>query len=176
MCGPIRTAANRPRIRFRRFAKPNSGRPWAESTTHTGTAISCAPARRSMMISGNLPSYFLLLPLRERLCFLSKGPEQRERHRSGHAGANRSVVDQHNGHDLARRAGEERLIGAEQVVVSQDALTNGNAFFRADVEEKLAGDPGQKAGIERRGKRRAVLDDEEVRRGALGQLAAVVPH
>ena len=82
----------------------------------------------------------------------------------------------HDRHDLARRAGEERFVGSEQVVVSQDLLANLDARVGADLEEELARDPGQQAGVERRRERGAVLHDEEIRGRALGKLAAVVPH
>ena len=64
------------------------------------------------------------------------------------------VVDAHDRHDLPRGAGEERLVGAEQILVVQHASRARDADVRANLEDELARDPGEQARLERRRQRR----------------------
>ena len=56
------------------------------------------------------------------------------------------------------------------------ASRTGTPTSGADLEQELARDPRQQPGVDRRRQRRAVLDDEQVRLRALGELAAIVAH
>src|SRR5262245_56250577 len=92
------------------------------------------------------------------------------------AAADGAIVHTNNRHHLARGAGQERFVGAEQVVVVQHLLAYGDADFAADLEEEGARDAGQEPRVERRRQGGAVSHDEETRLRALGELALVVAH
>ena len=76
-----------------------------------------------------------------------------------------AIVDLHDRHELAGRAGEERLVGAEQIVVpAATASRTGMPTSAPTSNRNSRVMPGKQARVERRRQRRAVLDDEEVRR------------
>ncbi len=79
---------------------------------------------------------------------LAEAGQERVGHRPWLAGPDRPVVDLHDRHDLARRARQKRFVGAEQIVVSQHLLADGNADRRADLEQELARDARQQARID----------------------------
>ena len=65
--------------------------------------------------------------------------EQRARNRTGNAIANLASVDPHDRYNLARGAGEERFVRAEQILVPQDLFADGNAFADYDSAGNLLG-------------------------------------
>ena len=65
---------------------------------------------------------------------------------------------------------------AKRSAIAQHVLANRYTDVLADLEQELACDSRQKPRVERRRECRAVLHDEEIRGGALAQLAAVVAH
>src|SRR5258706_2358718 len=69
--------------------------------------------------------------------------EQRSRHRTGASRSDRPIVDLHDRHDLARGAGEKRLVRAEQILVAQRGFSDDDSGFAADLEQELARDPWQ---------------------------------
>ena len=115
-------------------------------------------------------------PARDAPRLLPEPLKQRIGHGTRTAIGDRPVVDRDDRDDLTRRAGEEHFIRAEQIGIPQNLLANPDAGVSTHFEQELPGDAGQQAGVDRRRERDAVLDDEDVRRRELGQLAPVVPH
>ncbi len=74
---------------------------------------------------------------------------QRARDWAGHAGADRLSVDAHDRNDLARRARQERLVGARQIFLEQ-------CFFARAVAERASPIPARRRALRRQaGRRRA---------------------
>src|SRR5262249_5542243 len=120
--------------------------------------------------------YFRVLALSERLGFLAKDSKKCERDGARSSAPDRAIVHLDDWHDFPGRARQKRLVSSEQVLVAQHGLANGNAALRADLEQELARDARQQPGVQRRRQRGAVPDDEEIRRRALRELAAIVAH
>jgi hypothetical protein len=88
----------------------------------------------------------------------------------------RIVVDEHDGHHLAGGARQERLVGPEQVLVQHRGFLDRDAEIARQLDDELARDAGQQAGVDRRRHQAALAHDEQVRLRALRDLAAEVAH
>ena len=95
-------------------------------------------------------------------------------HRAGLA--DRVVVDLADRHDLGRRAGEEGLVGEDQVGTGEVALDDVVAEPGRDVHDGVAGDALEQARGERRRDDLTAAHHEDVLAGALGDEAGVVQH
>ena len=75
----------------------------------------------------------------------------------GRAGADRSIVDAHDRHDLARRAGEEHFVGRPQIVRGQHALRDARMpSSRPSSSTNSRVMPGSRPAVERRRQHGAV--------------------
>src|SRR5690606_23051332 len=74
-----------------------------------------------------------------------------------------------------RRAGEERLARAEQILAAKRLLAYLDPLVPPQFEQQLAGNARQQPGVERRRQRRPAADDEQAGRRPPGPLAPPVP-
>src|SRR5436190_8166412 len=81
---------------------------------------------------------------------------------AGSSARHRAMVDSDDRHDLARGAREERLVGFEQVFVSEYLLANRNVELAPNLEQELARNAREQAGGERGRPHGPALHDEKV--------------
>ena len=91
-----------------------------------------------------------------------------------------SVIHLHDRHDFPRGTGEKGFVGAKQILVAQDGLPDrdraGSPNFPGDLEHEFPGDARQAGRRRAAASTRRLLDDEQVRLRALGELSAIIPH
>src|SRR5262245_45750843 len=87
------------------------------------------------------------------------------------AGADRAPVDFANRRDLNRRAGQERLVGVEQLVELQGADFDFVPQVARDPHRRIARDAEQDRRVLVVGQQTPVLDEKDVLDRALGQIA-----
>src|SRR3954447_385417 len=102
--------------------------------------------------------------------------QERARQPAWLAGAYLLLIDHDDWQRLTSCAGEERFLGAEKVLVSQDLFPDVDVEVTTEFENKLPGNSGKQAGFKRRGEGGTILDDKQIRLGALGQLTAIIAH
>ena len=96
--------------------------------------------------------------------------------RRDRAGADVDPVDRPDGPDPAGRARDERLFGVPEVLGRERALGHRDPLPLRDVDDLGARDPRQNGTVEARGAEGVAVDEEEVARGALRELAVAVEH
>src|SRR5579864_2923502 len=110
---------------------------------------------------------------RQLMRLLTEAGQERPGDRSWCTATDLAIIDFHDRDDLARRARQEGLIGAEEVFVVQDGLPNRDSLRGSNLEQERARDAWKESRIDGRRERDAVPDDEQIREGAFRQLAAV---
>ena len=86
---------------------------------------------------------------------------------TGPGGPMSAVVHLADRRHLGGRSGHEDLVGGHEVGADQVLLLDGVAEVLRDLDQRVARDPGQDRGRERRSRDRPVLDDEHVLAGAV---------
>src|ERR1700682_2931719 len=76
--------------------------------------------------------------------------------------------------NVAVGGGDEDFVGGVEIFGAKDLLDDVDARFRSDFREDAAGDAFEAAGVERRRINFTVFHGENIRGGALGDLAALV--
>ena len=71
-------------------------------------------------------------------------------HRAGRAGTDCAAIDLDHGHDLGCRTGEETFVGDVYVVFGQRRFKRNDAGLAGQVDDYVAGNAFQNAGIARR--------------------------
>ena len=79
--------------------------------------------------------------------------------------------DRRNGPDLSGRVRDEHLVGPANVCGIERPLVDRDPFLAGQLEHYLAGDAGQNGPYEARGVQRAVVDEEDVARRSLRDVA-----